>query len=156
VPALFPTHTYYWGDWHREVVFGEPRASNISPAQWTLQRDMRFTIDHDSPVTLPDSMRVMWTAVNRVTRSGQVLGPGQRIDPLTALKASTLWAAWQYGEEKQKGSIEPGKLADLAILSANPLKVDRMEIQDIQVLETIKEGKTVYQRAAHRRTAGAR
>jgi len=60
----------------------------------------------------------------------------------------TLWAAYQHFEEKTKGLIEVGKLADFAILSANPLTVDPMSIQNIQVLETIKEGQTVYQNKA--------
>jgi predicted amidohydrolase YtcJ len=61
-----------------------------------------------------------------------------------ALKAITSHAAWQYFEEDRKGSIERGKLADLVILSDNPLKVEPMKIKDIRELETIKEGKTVY------------
>jgi len=82
--------------------------------------------------------------VNRVTRSGLVLGADQRVDPETVLKALTIWGAWQYFEEDRKGSIEPGKLADLVILDNDPLTVDPMTIQDIKVLETIKEGNTVY------------
>jgi hypothetical protein len=53
-----------------------------------------------------------------------------------------------YGEEKQKGSIEVGKLADLVVLSANPLTVPAGTIESIRVVETIKEGKTVWRRAA--------
>ena len=56
----------------------------------------------------------------------------------------TLWAAEQYGEQASKGSLETGKLADLVILDKNPLKVDKMAIKDIKVLQTIKEGKAVY------------
>jgi len=73
-----------------------------------------------------------------------VIGPDQRITPLEALKAITINAAYQYGEERSKGSLEPGKLADLVILDRNPLKVDPMAIKDIKVVETIKEGKTIY------------
>ena len=54
--------------------------------------------------------------------------------------------ARQYGEQNSKGSLEPGKLADLVILSANPVAVDPMAIKDIQVLETIKERETIYRR----------
>ena len=56
----------------------------------------------------------------------------------------TLWAAEQYGDQASKGSLEPGKLADLVILDKNPLKVDKMAIKDIKVLQTIKEGKSIY------------
>jgi predicted amidohydrolase YtcJ len=90
-------------------------------------------------------LRLVWTAVNRVTRSDEVLGPQQRISVLDALKGITLYAAYQNFEEEIKGSIEPGKLADLVILSKNPLNVDPMTIVDIQVLATIKEGERVYQ-----------
>jgi predicted amidohydrolase YtcJ len=142
--SLFPMHTYYWGDWHREVVLGPERAQNISPTGWFLDRGMIFTSHHDAPVTFPDSMRVFSATVNRTTRTGYVLGPQHRVDPLIALKAQTLWAARQYFEEQRKGSIEKGKLADLVILSDNPLTIPREKISDIAVLETIKEGRSVY------------
>ena len=97
-----------------------------------------------SLVIPPNALRIYWATVNRVTRSGLVLGADQRVDPETVLKALTIWAAWQYSEEDRKGSIEPGKLADLVILDNDPLTVDPMTIQDIKVLETIKEGNSVY------------
>jgi predicted amidohydrolase YtcJ len=68
------------------------------------------------------------------------------VTPLEGLKAMTIWGAEQYGEQDAKGSLEPGKLADLVILDRNPLKVEPMAIKDIQVVETIKEGKTIYAR----------
>ena len=103
-----------------------------------------MTIHTDSPVVLPHATRTIWSAVNRRTRSGFVLGQDQCLTPLEALKALTIWSAYQHFEEEQKGSIEVGKLADFAILSDNPLTVDPTTIRDIEVLETIKEGKTVY------------
>jgi predicted amidohydrolase YtcJ len=145
-PSLFPMHTYYWGDWHRESVLGPERAENISPTQWVLQEGMMFSTHHDAPVALPDSMRVLASTVNRTTRTGYVLGPDQRVDPLTALKAMTIWPAYQYFEEKTKGSITVGKLADFVVLSGNPLTVDRSTIADLKVLETIKEGTSIYRR----------
>jgi predicted amidohydrolase YtcJ len=89
-------------------------------------------------------MFVIWTAVNRISRSGVVIGPDQRVTPMEALKAITINAAYQYGEESSKGSIESGKLADLVILSGNPLTTAPDAIKDIKVVETIKEGKSVY------------
>jgi predicted amidohydrolase YtcJ len=83
-----------------------------------------------------------------------VVGAEQRISPLAALKAVTIDAAYAYFEEDRKGSIAPGKFADLVILSDNPLTVDPMAIRDIRVLETIKEGRTIY--AAAGRETGVR
>ncbi|HKK23065.1 MAG TPA: amidohydrolase family protein, partial [Pseudohaliea sp.] len=122
-PSLFPMHTFYWGDWHRESVLGPVRADNISPTGWLLERDMMFGSHHDAPVALPDSMRVLSATVTRRSRSGDILGPEHRVPVATALKALTLWPAWQHFEEDAKGSIETGKLADFVVLSANPLEV---------------------------------
>jgi predicted amidohydrolase YtcJ len=79
---------------------------------------------------------------------GEVLGANERITPCEALRAITADAAWQSFEEDRKGTLEAGKLADLVVLSDDPLAVEPMAIQDIQVMETIKEGKTVYSAGA--------
>jgi predicted amidohydrolase YtcJ len=147
-PSLFPMHTYYWGDWHRDSVLGPERAENISPTGWVLERGMMFGSHHDAPVALPDSMRVLSATVTRKTRSGRVLGPEHRVPVATALKALTIWPAWQHFEEDTKGSIEVGKLADFVILSDNPLTVPEDQLAGLKVLETIKEGKSIYQRPA--------
>ncbi len=144
--SLFPMHTFYWGDWHRDSVLGPERAENISPTGWFMERGMMFGTHHDAPVALPDSMRVLSATVIRKSRSGRVLGPEHRVPVATALKAMTIWPAWQHFEEKTKGGIEVGKLADFVILSDNPLTVAGDKIADIQVLETIKEGISIYQR----------
>ena len=144
IPSFFGMHTYYWGDWHRDSVLGPDRASRISPAASALKRGIPFTQHHDAPVALPSSIMVLFSQVNRVTRSGQVLGPEQRVSAMDAIKSITINAAYQYFEERTKGSLEPGKLADFVILDQNPLTVDPMKIKDIKVVETIKEGKTIY------------
>jgi predicted amidohydrolase YtcJ len=146
IPSFFVTHTYFWGDWHRDSVFGEPRAARISPLRSAQARGLDFTIHNDSPVVPPDMMRLMWSAVNRTTRSGKTLGPEQRISPLEALKAITRYAAYQYFEENQKGAIEVGKLADFTVLSDDPLRTQPAAIGSIKVLETIKDGKVVFAR----------
>ncbi len=64
----------------------------------------------------------------------------------TALKAMTIWPAWQHFEEETKGSIEVGKLADFVVLSENPLEVPPEQLAQIKILETIKEGQYVYRR----------
>ena len=145
-PSLFPMHTFYWGDWHRDSVLGNPRAQNISPTGWVLEQGMVFTSHHDAPVALPSSMRVLDATVNRTTRTGQVLGPEHRVSPWVALKAQTIWSAYQHFEDDRKGSIEVGKLADLVILSDNPLTIAPHQLASLQVLETIKEGRSVYRR----------
>jgi predicted amidohydrolase YtcJ len=155
VPSFFPMHTFYWGDWHRDSVFGPERGSNIAPTGWALQRGMVFTSHHDSPVAFPDAMRVLDATVNRITRSGKVLGPEHRVSPLVALKAQTIWSAYQHFEEKTKGSIEVGKLADFAVLDQNPMTIDPLKLASIKVVETIKEGKSIYKREAlEKRSAG--
>jgi len=144
VPSFFAAHPFFWGDWHRDQVLGPERAAMISPLASAKEKGLAYTIHTDSPVVPADFMRLIWVAVNRETRSGQVLGPAERADPIDALRAVTLNAARQYFEEADKGSITPGKRADLVILSANPLKVDPSTIKDIRVLETIKDGRTVF------------
>ena len=147
IPSFFPMHTYYWGDWHRQSVLGPERGSNISPTGWALKRGMIFTSHHDAPVAFPNSMRVLSSTVTRVARgSGEVVGPQHRVPPIVGLKAMTLWAAYQHFEEKTKGSIEPGKVADFVVLSENPIRIDPLRIADIHVLETIKDGRSVYRR----------
>ncbi len=146
IPSFFVAHTFYWGDWHRESVLGVERAYRISPLRSAQERNIIFTTHTDTPVVPPRFLHLLWTAVNRVTRSDVVLGGAQRISPYDALKSITINAAYQNFEEDRKGSIEAGKVADLVLLSDNPLKVDPMAIKDIKVLQTIKGGQTVYRR----------
>lgn len=145
-PSLFPMHTYYWGDWHAESVLGHPRADYISPCRDVIDAGLMITSHHDAPVTFPNSMRVLDATVNRVTRSGKILGPDQRITPYEGLKTLTEWAAYQFFEEKSKGTLTAGKLADLVILDKNPLKINPLEINTIQIVESIKEGKSIYKK----------
>ena len=143
-PALYPMHTFYWGDWHRDSVAGLKRAENISPTGWFLDEDMRFTIHSDAPVTFPNAMRILDSAVNRTTRTQATLGSKHKITPLQALKAMTLWSAYQHFEEDIKGSLEVGKQADMVVLSDNPLTVPASTIKDIKVLETINNGQSIF------------
>jgi hypothetical protein len=92
-------------------------------------------------------LNLAWAAVNRVTASGKLLGPEERITPFEAFRAITADAAWQNFQEKRKGTLEAGKLADMVILSADPLTIDPMKIRDIQVLQTIKDGNVVFSAA---------
>jgi predicted amidohydrolase YtcJ len=145
IPSFFPMHTFYWGDWHLDHTAGPVDGMNISPTGWAMKRDMIFTSHHDAPVALPNSMRVLDATVTRRSRgSGRIVGPEHRVDPITGLKALTLWSAYAHHEETLKGSLEPGKLADFAILSADPTIVAPTAIADIKVTETVKEGRTIF------------
>ena len=143
-PSFFPIHVYFWGDRHRDLFLGPERAARINPARSALDRKIKITLHHDAPVAGIDMLAVAWTAVNRVTSSGKPLGLQERITPFEAFRAITVDAAWQNFEEHRKGTLETGKLADMVILSDNPLSVDPMTIRDICVLRTIKEGETVF------------
>jgi predicted amidohydrolase YtcJ len=144
-PSFYTLHTYYFAEAHI-ANRGKEEASFISPMRAAIDKGLRPTNHTDFVVAPLDQMFMMWSAVNRVSRGGEVIGPDQRVSPLEALKAMTINVAYQYGEQASKGSLEAVKLADLVILSANPLTVDPLTIKDIQVRETIKEGKTVYAR----------
>jgi predicted amidohydrolase YtcJ len=144
VPSLFPMHTFYWGDYHRDSVLGPRRAEFISPCASVVRRGMRFTSHHDAPVANPDAMRVLSATVTRRTRSGDILGPDECVPVDIALKAMTLWAAWQHYEDDRKGSLAVGKLADMTILADNPMTIDRDKLAGIKVTSTWKEGQEVW------------
>jgi predicted amidohydrolase YtcJ len=153
--SLFPMHTFYWGDWHRDHTVGPVNAENISPTGWVRQRGMMFGSHHDAPVAFPDSMRILSATVTRRTRSGDILGPAQRVDVMTALKAMTIWPAWQHFEEDRKGSIEPGKIADFVILSDDPTAVDPETLAEIEVLVTVKDDAVIYEADEQRQAASS-
>jgi hypothetical protein len=143
-PSFFGLHVYYWGDRHRELFLGLERAEYISPARAAKDRGLRFTLHNDAPVVSNVSpLFIMWTAVNRLTSSGRILGEDQRISVMDALRAVTIDAAWQVFLEGTRGSIEVGKYADLVVLDKNPME-HPATLKDIQVLETIVDGRTVF------------
>ena len=144
-PTFFVAHTYYWGDRHREIFLGPERAAQISPLNTALAKGVPFTIHLDTPVVPMNPMLLAWTAVNRQTTGGETLGPAERIPVMAALRAITIDAAWQMFLEDDRGSIEPGKLADLIVLSDDPL--DNPEtLREIQVMKTIVGGITLFER----------
>lgn len=145
VASLFPLHTYYWGDWHAQLI-GDSLANFISPTRAALDKKMNITIHTDAPVALPNLMRVIWTATTRQSRSGKILGASERLSVYEALQAITVWSAYQHFEEETKGTLTKGKIADLILLNKNPLKVNLEEVKNIIVMETIKNGKTVFKR----------
>lgn len=145
MPSFFIAHTYYWGDIHLKN-FGMERGSHISPAKDAIECGLKFTFHQDTPVVPPDMMRTVSCAVNRVSRNGQVLAEEEKIPVLDALKAITVHGAYQYHEEREKGTITVGKYADFVVLEENPLTADQTILADIGVVMTIKENKVVYRK----------
>lgn len=143
LPQFMPNHIWMYGDVYRQIL-GNERASNMVPLNLAKTKSMQFGLHNDTPSSGPSALFTIWTAVNRKTYGGNTLGPDQRIDPYTALRGFTFVPAYQYKEEASKGTIKAGKLADMVILDRNPLKVDLMEIKDIQIVKTIKNGKDLF------------
>ncbi len=145
VAALFSNHAFFWGDQHIQNL-GIERASFLSPLKTAIKKGVVATNHTDYGVTPLSQIFLLWTSVVRETRTGKVIGPDERLSPIEGLRAITINGAYEYFEEKSKGSIEKGKLADLVILSDNPTTIDPEKIKDIVVLETIKEGRTIFKK----------
>lgn len=145
IASIFVGHVWYWGDIHVKN-FGSERGNHISPVKDALVRGVKVNFHQDTPVTKPNMLHSVWCAVNRISRGGKIIGEDQKISVYEALKAVTIGSAYEYFEEDSKGSIEVGKRADLVILDRSPLDVEPMEIKDIQVLATIKDGNVIFRR----------
>lgn len=144
-PSFFTNHAYFWGDIHVENL-GKARADFLSPMVSARKLGLKPTNHSDATVTPINPIFTVWTAVNRFSRSGIVIGEKERTTPYFALQAITSFAAYEFFDEDLKGTLTVGKLADFVILDKNPLKVDAMDIKNIQVIETIKEGKSIYRK----------
>ena len=144
-PSFFTAHTWYWGDRHRDIFMGPERAAVMSPSRWALDYGVRFSSHLDTPVTPMLPLQAVWSQVHRITYDGDVLGPEQRIGVMDALRAVTIDAAWQIFQEDNRGSLEPGKYADIIVLSGSPLD-DAMAMRDLVVERTLIGGATVYQK----------
>lgn len=145
IPSFYTEHTFFFADTHIKNR-GMAQASFISPVKAAFDKGLRPTNHTDFNVVPIDQMFVIWSAVNRISRNGVLIGADQRISAYQALQAITTNAAYQYFEENNKGSLKKGKLADLVILDNNPVKVDAMKIKEIKVVETIKEGGTIFKK----------
>lgn len=145
IPSFFVAHCYYWGDTHIQN-FGFDRAAQICPAGSALHNNILFTFHQDTPVVKPNMLETVQCAVTRETKNGVILGSDERISVYEALKAVTINAAYQYGEEKTKGSIAIGKKADFIIMDANPLEIKPENIKKISILETYKSGTCIYKK----------
>jgi hypothetical protein len=146
LPSFFILHTHYWGDMHRDVYLGPERALRMNPCNSALERDIIFTIHCDTPVVPQEPLKAIWSAVNRISTGGDIIGDDQRIPVDEAIRAYTYNSAYQYRLEDKLGSIEEGKLADFVILSEDPTSCDPIKIKDIEVVETIVGGKSIYRK----------
>ncbi len=142
-PSFYTLHTYYFYEAHLKNR-GFEQAQYISPMRDAIDMGMKPTNHTDFVVAPLDQMMMLWSAVNRISRADAKVGIDQSVTPYEGLQSMTINVAYQYDEEETKGSLKEGKLADLVILNKNPLKVAPLEIKDIRVIETIKEGKTIY------------
>jgi predicted amidohydrolase YtcJ len=143
IPSFYTEHTYFFGSTHVKNR-GKEQAHFLSPLKSAIDLGIIHANHTDFNVAPIDQLFVVWSAVNRVSREGEVIGADERISAYEALKGITCNVAYWYREEASKGTLEVGKLADLVILDKDPIKVEPMAIKDIKVLETIKEGKTIY------------
>lgn len=148
IASLFVSHTWYWGDTHITNL-GFARASQLSPTHSVLQAGVPLTLHTDTPVILPNLWEAMWCAATRVTSGGRQLDISERISVEQALRAVTVTAAWQYGEEDSKGTLSVGKRADMIIVEKNPLDFDMHpeqidSLKNMRVLSTIKDGVEVW------------
>ncbi len=142
--SLFLPHLWYWGEVVRDEMLGPEVAARYAPNGSAARLGVRASYHCDSPMTWPNALLCLHIAVNRVSRAGATIGPGERVDVETALRALTVDAAWQLQAEDRLGSITPGKLADFTLLSEDPRGVDPMRILDIPVLGTWVGGRRVW------------
>lgn len=143
MPSYFVAHTYYWGDVHLKNL-GARRAGHISPVASTARLGIPYTFHMDTPVLRPDALMCMQCAVLRRTRAGVPLAESEAVPVAEALRGVTVNGAYQYFEERAKGTLAPGKAADLVQLAENPLTADPERLAQIAVVRTMKGGETVY------------
>jgi len=137
---FFANHLWYWGDQHYDITVGPERANQLEPCASALREGVPFSIHSDAGVTPLGPLKTMWCAVNRMTPSGRVLGPAEKISAYEALRAVTISAAYQMHMDAEIGSLEAGKRADFAVLEDDPLTVAPMAIRDIGVWGTVLGG----------------
>ncbi len=140
--SFFSAHIHFWGDWHYSTFLGEKRANRLSPAGSAERFRIKYTLHNDASVTPTRPLHLAHCAVNRTTSGGRVLGEAQRISVQSALRAQTIDAAWQVFQEDIRGSIEQGKIADLVMLSENPIE-NPNRLTEIKVIKTIRKGQAL-------------
>ncbi|MDE0942080.1 MAG: amidohydrolase [Alphaproteobacteria bacterium] len=147
---LFSNHLYYWGDEHRSTTMGPDRAKRSNAAATAERLGVPFAIHSDAPVTPLGPLFTAWCAVNRLTSSGYLLGPNERISAASALRAITLGAAYAMKMDHDVGSIEVGKRADFAVLEDDPTTVAPEALRDVRVWGTVLGGRVFPARPSTR------
>ncbi len=142
-PSYHINHLLFYGDALKQHVVGKERAKRLLPLQSTLQEGLKLSLHADQPMFKSEPLRLIQTAVQRETRTGQTINEEQQISIEDALKAMTIDAAWQIHKEDKLGSLSEGKYADFIILDRNPLKVEVSELHTINCLETYVAGNRV-------------
>ncbi|MEX2518273.1 MAG: amidohydrolase, partial [Paracoccaceae bacterium] len=137
---VFANHIWYFGDMHIQKSIGEDRARRMDAARSCLDAGVPMAIHSDAPVTPLAPLFTAWSAVNRNTMSGRVLGPEQCITVAEALYAITLGAAYTLRLDHEIGSIQCGKIADFAVLGADPTAVEPMALKDVPVRGVVRGG----------------
>lgn len=137
---IFSNHIWYFGDQHVAHTLGQNRAERMDAVRTALDEGVKVAIHSDAPVTPLAPLFTAWCAVNRQTMSGRVLGPEECISVPEALYAITMGAAYTLRLDSEIGSIEPGKIADFAVLGDDPSAVDPAALKDVPVLGTVSGG----------------
>lgn len=137
---IFTNHIYYWGDQHVAKTIGPERAKKMDAANTALTLGVPFSLHCDASVTPIAPLFNIWTAVDRLTASGVVLGEQERIPVEDALYAMTMGTAYLLRLEKEIGSVTIGKKADFVVLEKDPYTVNPMELKDIKVITTVSGG----------------
>ena len=144
--AIVSGNPYYvaaLADQYAKVGLGPERADEMVRLG-DLDRDgIRWSLHSDMPMAPADPLFLMWCAVNRLTASGRVAAPEQRVTVEEALRGVTIEAAYSLKLEDEVGTISPGKRANLTILSENPLAADPAKLRDISVWGTVMEGRVL-------------
>jgi len=144
VPAMQPAFFWEFGDGYI-ANYGQERADTMFPARSLTALGVRVAGSSDAPVTHHAPLFGIEQALTRATMDGQVCGPDERVDLTTAIRMHTINGAYASFEEESKGSIEPGKLADLVLLAEDLTRVPVERIRETGIVMTIVSGDVVYE-----------
>ena len=143
IPTPFSTYAYYHGEKMKE--YGPERVNHMFALRSFIDAGIRPTQASDYPPGPFEPMMALHSEVTRTDSKGNVWGPKQRITVEEAIRVGTINGAYASYEENLKGSIEPGKLADLVVLGRDPFKVNPSELINIPVERTMVGGKWVWE-----------